>query len=141
MSYKEKLAFRVPGSAMGLNALARRFEVQGDPTGNHIIHLELGERIFGDEPAIREALLIERQNGSFRQLTGPELSKVISDSGVTPATWVGMSYKEKRAFRVPGSAMGLTALATRLGVKGNPIGNHIIHLELGEKIFGVKLVT
>lgn len=32
--------------------------------------------------------------------------------------------------------MGLKALARRFGVSGNPVGNHVVHLELDKKIFG-----
>jgi hypothetical protein len=126
---KEKLAYRVPGSTMGLNALATRFSLKGDPIGNHAIHLELGEKIFGKGTIISESLFIERA-------TDEELAAHIIASGMTPDVWAKMIEKEKAAYRVPGSTMGLNALATRFSLKGDPIGKHAIHLELGERIFG-----
>jgi hypothetical protein len=68
-----------------------------------------------------------------------ELRALITKS-YTPETWAKMPREQKSAFQVPGSEMGLIALATRFGVKGDPVGSHAIHLELGDNIFGATQI-
>jgi hypothetical protein len=65
---------------------------------------------------------------------------IVSMDGMSPETWAKMNHKQKPAFQVPGSEMGLIALARRFGVKGNPVGYHAIHLQLGVRIFGATKI-
>jgi hypothetical protein len=128
MTQKQKLAYRVPGSDMGLTKLARRVGITGSPISNHDVHLQLGEKIFGDGTAISEELFVQRA-------TPDQLAAKIREK-MTAAEWCLMTSKAKSAFRVPGTDMGLTRLATRFDVGGEPIGHHEVHLQLGERIFG-----
>ena len=124
---------------MGLVAIATRFGVKGDPVNYHAIHLQLGEKIFGADTVILEKLKVARASKEVEALPPEELRPHLTKSH-NPDTWAEMTAKQKSAFRVPGSEMGLRALATRFGVEGNPVSNHAIHLELGEKIFGVAKI-
>jgi hypothetical protein len=141
MSRKEKGSFRVPGSDTGMNALARRFGVKGNPVNNKAMHLELGEQIFGSGTIISERLFAKSNLLDLGNASRAEITQIIKEGGMTPERWVEMTVKEKRSFRVPGSDMGMRALSTRFGVKGSPVGSTAIHLELGERIFGSGTVV
>ncbi|MBU1683175.1 hypothetical protein KJ742_04480 [Patescibacteria group bacterium] len=45
-----------------------------------------------------------------------------------------MKQAEKKEFKI--NNMGLYKISTIFGIKGNPVGNHKVHLELGRKIYG-----
>ncbi len=113
---------------MGLRALATRLGIEGDPIGYHKVHLQLGEKIFGEFNVISEKLFLERA-------TPDQLAAKISEK-MTAQQWSEMRQKQKAAYRVPGTDMGLRALATRLGIEGDPVGYHEVHLQLRKKIFG-----
>jgi hypothetical protein len=136
MTVKDKNSFRVPGSDMRMNALARCFGVKGDPIGYTTIHLELGNQIFGSGTVISERLVAISKLVNLDRATPDEIAQIIKHGGITPERWVKMTQKERGAFRVPGSDMGMQALATRYGVKGSPVSHKAIHRELGERIFG-----
>jgi hypothetical protein len=140
MTAKERRSFRIPGSDMGMNALARVFGVEGDSVGYTAIHLELGERIFGSCTVISERLLAISDLLDLRNASQDEITQIIKEGGITPERWVEMSYRTKKSFRVPGSDVGMKALARRFDIRGNPVNNTAIHLELGERIFGVGTV-
>ncbi|MCB0331636.1 MAG: hypothetical protein KDD70_18320, partial [Bdellovibrionales bacterium] len=46
MSQRDKTKYKVPGTKLGLNRVARKFSVSGNPVANHQVHLELGKAIF-----------------------------------------------------------------------------------------------
>ncbi len=58
---------------------------------------------------------------------------LVSMDGMSTETWAKMNQKQKRAFQVPGSEMGLKARATRFGVKGNPVSYHALTLSSGRR--------
>jgi len=120
MDTKEKKAFKIEG--LGLVAIATRFGVAGKPAGNHSVHLELGRKIYGDCPELKD------------ELTLAELRAGVLLEKRTAKDWAEMDKKEKQAFKIEG--LGLDAIATRFGVAGRPAGNHSVHLELGRKIYG-----
>ncbi len=122
---KEKRAFKV--AEMKLNAIARKFGVKGSPIDYHSIHLELGRKIYGEE---HECLQYEEKT----DLDKEELAQRIREEIPEPEVWAEMKARKKREFKVAG--MGLVAIATKFDIKGNPIDNHNIHLELGRKIYG-----
>ncbi len=94
--------------------------MEGNPIGNHPVHLELGKAIFGVLPC-------------FAEVTHDQLRTAITEM-YTAERWAGMNQKEKNILQIQG--LGLRAITGRFGVEGNPIKNHSVHLELGKAIFG-----
>ncbi len=125
MIQREKLKFKVGG--MGLKAIARRFGVMaGDPIFSRKYHWELGRKIYGE----CEELEYEEQS----ELTDDQLKTAILEQIPTAEMWMKMKTKEKEKFKI--GEMGLAAIATRFGVKGNPLSHLQIYLALGSKIYG-----
>ena len=121
----KKITFKVFGR--GLVAIATKFGVEGDPTQNNLYHFDLGRKIYGEG---HECLTyVERPDPSPE-----ELRTEILRLAPTPKKWAGMKQKEKLAFRALG--VGLSAIATKFGVEGDPVGRHSIHLDLGRRIYG-----
>jgi len=52
----------------------------------------------------------------------------------SPEDWAKLTAKEKNKIEV--RDLGLNAIASKLGVKGNPRGNHKFHLEIGKMVWG-----
>ena len=125
MTQKEKQSFKVHDK--GLNAIARKFGVEGNPAGYHSIHLELGRKIYGED---HECLKYEEKP----DLTPEQIKAEILKLKPTPESWAEMATKEKKSFKIQGK--GLIAIARKFGVEGDPISNHLIRLELGRKIYG-----
>jgi hypothetical protein len=121
MRKPEKMEFKVCG--IGLNALARRFGVQGNPIGSRPCQMELGKKIYGENSA-------SEMQKSRERLLADEIKKQIP----TEEEWASMKHQQKLNFKVDG--MGLFCMARKFGVAGNPITNHPSHLELGGKIYG-----
>lgn len=123
---KQKIKFH----DLGLTTIATRFGVEGDPTSNHSMHLTLGRAIWGENhPELQEPEKVE-----------VTLDMLMTDltTHYTPATWVGMSKKEKSKLK--SHDLGLSSIATRFDIEGDPRGNHSIHLALGRAIWGDKWV-
>lgn len=138
MGTQQKKSFRVPGTDMGLQALATRLGVTGNPLSGPVVFLELGERIFGEGAVIASALELARASDEMRGWSPEKLTAAITSDGMTAEKWAAMDYKARRAYRVPGSTIGLNALARRFGVTGNPVGRYDDHLELATQIFGAQ---
>ena len=138
MGTREKISFKVPGTDMGLQALATRLGVTGNPHRGPVVFLELGERIFGEGAVIASALELARASDEMRGWSPEKLTAAITSDGMTAEKWAGMDFKARRAYRVPGSTIGLKALARRFGVTGNPVGRYDDHLELATQIFGAQ---
>jgi hypothetical protein len=128
MSYADKLTFRIPDTNLGINALATRFGINGNPLHNEEHYFGLGKRIFGDVPAFEVAL--SRKNDTPEQIIGRILS-----SGITDEIWAGMTTKNRMQYRVPDLELGITALARKLGVPGEPAHRDLDHYKLGLTIF------
>ena len=125
MGQEERLAFKVAG--MGLTAIARRFGVEeGNPIGYYKVHLELGQKIYGE----CEELFYEEKP----ELIGEQLKAAILAQIPTAKEWAGMGVKEKDVFEVAG--LSPYRIATKFGVDGDPRKNRKYHLELGRKIYG-----
>jgi len=125
MKVKEKQEFKIAG--VGPEAIARKFGVMGNPVNYKLVYLELGRKIYGEE---HECL----QYNEKPELTEEELHNEILKKVPTPEMWAGMEPKDKQAFKIGG--MGLFAIAHKLGVKGHPIANLSVYLEVGRKIYG-----
>ncbi len=124
MDSKAKKNFKV--GELGLYAIATKFCIVGNPIKNNKYYLELGRIIYGNLP---ELIYVEKV-----ELTLEDLKKAILNEVPTAAQWARMNAKTKHAFKSQG--LGLTAIATRFGVVGNPSNNHKYHLELGRLIYG-----
>jgi hypothetical protein len=111
---------------MGLGALATKFGVKGNPANKYSYHLDLGKKMFGENPVFDYKENPELSDAELREAARNEIK--------TPIEWAGMNVKVKRKFKVAG--LGLVAMAGRFGIKGNPVNNHKYHLELGKKIYG-----
>ena len=109
-------------SNMGLIKIARKFGTKGNPVDNISIYLELGKKIYGEGHECLEGVTNEKLK--------EEILKIVP----TPKIWAGMSGEERKNFKIAG--MGLFAIASRFGVKGNLVGNQKFYLELGRIIFG-----
>ncbi len=66
----------------------------------------------------------------FQEVLRAEIIKRVP----TAQKWAQMAQKDRIIFHAGG--LGLTAIATRFGVKGIPINHTSVHLELGRKIYG-----
>ena len=124
MNKERRSSFEVYG--MGIKAIATMFHMDGNSIRIYKNHLELGEKIYGNHE------LLKHEN--VPALNDDELKAEILKLVPTAEEWAGMNVREKLQFKVTG--MGLTAIATRFGVRGNPIGNHSDHLKLGQKVYG-----
>ena len=120
-----KKSFKIFG--MGLAAISGHYGIKGDPTQNHSLHLRLGRIVYGSghkcleykkKPKFNKQELIER------------IKKVIK----TPEQWAAMKKKERETFNIEG--IGLIAIARKFNLKGNPVNNKKVHLDIGKKIFG-----
>jgi hypothetical protein len=124
MKQKEKLKFKV--GEMGMNALARKFGVCGNPISNHSLHLLLGKEIYGENEVF--------EIGEVKEFTLEEMREDVKRQKPTAESWAGMKQKEKIKFKV--GEMGMKALSTKFGVVGSPNRNHSVHLSLGKEIYG-----
>ncbi|MBN8550535.1 MAG: hypothetical protein J0M12_14565, partial [Deltaproteobacteria bacterium] len=137
MTQRERRRYHVPGTEMGLEALATQLEVSGNPIASHKFHLQLAQKIFGESEVLSSALLKNsRQEASLALSPADLINKVKSDPQMTLQRWIAMTQRERVGYRVPGTTMGLRALAGQLDIKGNPTNNHKFHLQLAQKIFG-----
>jgi hypothetical protein len=109
---------------MGLDAIARKFGIQEDPTMNSEVYFELGRRIYG----------LEHECLNPKEISLEELRAAIM--GKTPSLegWSKMTHRMKCAYKIGG--MGLRKIATRFGIEGNPIHSAKVNVELGELIYG-----
>ena len=131
MTHSKKKKLKLIG--LGLATLATKFNAKGNPVGIRLDHLELGAKIFGeDAKGIKEKLEIAREQKEL----GEDLDKCREriKEKITSPDWVNMTASQKKKFKIAG--LGLTTLATKFNVKGNPVGIRLDHLELGAKIFG-----
>ncbi len=130
-----KDVFEVHGK--NLETFASIFGVEGNPSSVRVVRLELAAKIYGeDHPVIRPHLEEARRKTQEASQLGIDLvAWREAITGMTTAEqWVKMSEKDKQGFRLHGK--GLKAIATLLGVQGNPIDQRICFLELGTAIFG-----
>jgi len=125
LKHKERQAYKVAG--MGLRALATRFGIEGDAAHYHEIHRALGRKIYGEHHECLKAT-------EKKENTNEELIRLILKDYPTPESWVALKQKERRAYSVAG--LGLIALSTRFGTKGDPASYHEIYKALGRKIYG-----
>ncbi|MDZ4217306.1 MAG: hypothetical protein U1C97_03260, partial [Candidatus Gracilibacteria bacterium] len=131
MKGQEKSTFSVRGQK--LKALVRLFGVEGDPVGNHRVHLELGLKLYGEENEVILRAILEWEE-SHQILSEEEARAEILKQKPAAEDWVAMKQKEKLSFSVRG--LKLSALATLFRVEGKPINKHRIHLELGLRVYG-----
>jgi hypothetical protein len=125
MNKEDKKQFKI--FRMGLNAIARKIGVEGNPANNHSVHLEIGRKIYGEE---HKCLQYEEKP----DLTPEKLKQEILKLKPTPKSWVAMEVKERKRFKISG--IGLFAIARKFDVEGNPVSNLLPFLELGRKIYG-----
>jgi hypothetical protein len=126
---KQRAIFKIGG--YGLNAIARKFSVDGDVVGFRKFYLELGRKIYGDD---QKALKFEE----VPELSLEELKMAILERCPTAEEWAALSTKQKTALKVNG--LGLEALGKKFGVKGNARSYRQFYLELGRKIYGENQV-
>ncbi|MDP2690945.1 MAG: hypothetical protein Q8O95_00895 [bacterium] len=131
MKVPEKRTFSIRGQK--LKALVRLFGVEGDPVGNHRVHLELGLKLYGEENEVILRAILEWEE-SHQILSEEEARAEILKQKPAAEDWVAMKQKEKLSFSVRG--LKLSALATLFRVEGKPINKHRIHLELGLRVYG-----
>jgi hypothetical protein len=128
MNQQKRVSWQVPGTSIGIEALATRLGCSLKPFKYYEDYLELGEKIFGSATVISRELAI-------RRATPAELAQMIRASGMTSEIWASTSWTELRRYKVPGTEMGIMALATRFGLHGNPNTSAAALVELGRKIF------
>jgi hypothetical protein len=136
MTVPVKQAFKVPDSDMGLRSVATRFGIQGCPISSSVFFLELGVKIFGEEPVIVEAFRLARNTERVRALPLDEIRDIIMSAGHSAITWAAMRQPDRVAFKVPESNIGINALARLFGVEGDPAHKMEAHRLLGVQLFG-----
>lgn len=124
MTVIQKSQIQVAG--LGLIAISRLFNIEGDCVKQTEPHIALGRIIFVNCPEF----VLPQQDALRATIRGSLVA-----SGVTAEKWAVMNQKEKLNFKIEG--MGLFALASVFGISGNPSSSHPVHLNLGREIFGV----
>lgn len=115
MTRREKAATKIDGFA--LQSIATIFGVEGNPCNSLPAHLALGTAIYGrDCSEVRRRFISDRIRRRFAL-----------------AEWNDMTAARKRRLKVEG--LGMKALATSFGVKGDPVNLHAAHLLLGRTIW------
>jgi hypothetical protein len=129
MKRSEKAAFKIEGVAIiGLGTL---FGIGGRALSNTKAYLELGLKIWENDPVSLDLITAALQN--LDAAGDPSKLRQKIKQLKTPDQWVQMKSKDRLAFKVDG--VGLTALASTFGIKGNPIPQVRTHLELGVKVW------
>lgn len=121
---EERWEIKIDG--LKLNAIARIFEIQGDPNSDNIVHLKLGRQIYGGDPVILKALEVEERT--------PEQWREAIKKQYTAETWVGLKTKEREKVAIDDRK--LHAIAGIFEVNGDPRSNRAVYLKLGRQIYG-----
>ena len=135
--------------AKGLAAIATSLGVEGNPGTSRIAHCELALKIWPDEREAIEASLAEARGEAVireaeeeaAQALGPDPQKWAEAirTQMDAETWLALSKEQRRAFKIHGR--GLQALATLLGIEGDPIENRQPFLEMATKIWGETIAV
>jgi hypothetical protein len=147
MSSVERKEFKILG--IGLNRLARIFRVQGNFRERPVVYLDLGMKIYGEDPLIQaeqrkivakaECLSPDR---ALAEELGEDLEKwrqEIKKSYPSAKDWIEMSWEEWPRFKVAGK--GLKALKTLFGLEKNSTHTRAAHIALARKIYKEEEVT
>ena len=114
-----RLGKNFAGTGIGLNAIARLFDVEGDPTHNNIIFHKLGRVIwpetYGDPEAKERA----------------RVSMLIFQT-FTHEGWKGLTKQERSGGNFAGTGIGLNAIARLFDVEGDPVNNITAHHNIGQ---------
>ena len=131
LKFREKIEIKIFG--LGLQAIATKFGVAGNPVGLHEDQLFLGKKIYGEDNDVikKELQKIEEKN---KEHTKQEFEDEIIKKIPTVEDWIKIKKIEKPKIKIFG--LGLRAIATKFGVAGNPVGLHEDYLLLGQKIYG-----
>ena len=127
MNRNKKQAYKFQPGNLGLVALAGILGVGGDPVANQSFHLAMGQEIWGD----LECLKIEERIEVSKEQVIARLREEF-----TPEQWAGMNYNKKKAYKFQPGNLGLKALASILGIPGDPVGYSAFHLAIGREIWG-----
>jgi len=147
MSHGEKRVFEVAGRKLEALAAILGLQIKRSPCRNSLEYALLGREIYGqDDPVIIEALTLaeaHHQNRCTRKhhwsefAENPERLKVeIRKRYPTAQAWIGISLKEKMAFKIGGLGLAMLAKALGLRLKRNPRNSLIEYVLLGQAIYG-----
>lgn len=127
LSAKEKHALK-DLFGIGIFSIARKFGVVGDPVDDRIVFLELGRKIFGDDPRLVEEMRIEKLTLDEWKI---EIQKDVGDV----LAWLNIKSQDRLTKKILGRTLRVIASVFGLGL-GNTVITDKIHLELGIKIYG-----
>lgn len=112
---------------IGVNAIARKFGVEGDPVENRIVFLEIGRKIYGDDENLLEEIRIEKLTLDEWKI---EIQKEIGDV----FAWLKIKSQDRPNIKILGRR-NLKSIAFLFGLDNTKFTNKI-HLQLGIKIYG-----
>lgn len=118
---------------VGMVSIARKFGLSGDPTTSHLDHVRLGAHVFGDKNPVIQAALVAAEKKALTKTAGQEaIRQRLLQDHPTATSW--MAVEDRGAISVDG--LGISTIATRLGVSGNPLRGVAHYIELGQKLHG-----
>jgi transcriptional regulator of met regulon len=123
---------------LGLLAIRTTLGIKGNPCGQNLAFYEIAAAIWGEEhPAVKEKLCNERLKNNpelLKQAMKAELSCEIFLGMLGSKTIEGSVTKSRSDFEFRG--LGLLAIRTTLGIKGNPCGQNLAFYEIAAAIWG-----
>lgn len=124
MKSKDRLAFKVDG--VGLTALATTFGIKGNPIAHVKTHLELGVKVWQDEPALLSVITNALELWLFAN--DKEAIRAQLKATLDPEVAKGWVHATRGGFKLKG--MGLEAIARAFDLKGDPVSDNAVYREL-----------
>jgi hypothetical protein len=139
MTAPERHALTIEGR--GLTFIARVFGIGQNAIYNSLPFIELGERIFGPEPAITQLLSKLRTEAEQQERLGEDRGKWRAEilARISPQAWLRTKSADRKQVQIAG--FGLMRIGGIFGLKGNPKSDNLLYRELGNIIYGADVLS
>ena len=125
--------FRILG--LSLYVIAGKLGTEGNPFANRLALLQIPRVVFGDDPRLMEAIKKEEEKKEAREVTAETIIDYIK-TNTTIQQWLDLKLGSNalNQFKILGLSVG--AIATKLGIEGNPKETRLALLQIPRVVFG-----